>query len=190
MRSFLKSIFNFNASKADSAGGGDIVVELTDVPQSDIGAPLPIVLSSEHNVLLAFRCQNTPEGWDGSSVRVVNYDTANDPLAIVELGHCHSFTFGAPNDEAFNGHPLYEKGLHPYGVFEVRNSSWLRTMEQRNSVHLYHKPDRFYGRYKHFVFAFHDSTFECLAEGFKCEVVEGSLEGMLPEMQRRLFERT
>jgi len=32
--------------------------------------------------------------------------------------------FGGPNDEALGGHPLYERGLGRYGVYEVFNSSW------------------------------------------------------------------
>ena len=190
MGRFLNSIFGSDKNaKGFLRGEEDIVVELKDVPQSDVGAPLPVVLSNEHRVLLAYRVRERDDEWDGSYVRIVDYDSPEEPIAIVNFGHCHSFIFGAPNDETFNGHPLYEKGLHPYGVFEVGSSSWLKTMERRNSVHEDHDPNRFHGRYKHFVFAFHDSTFECLAEGFEVQVGKGSIESILSEMQRKLFER-
>lgn len=80
---------------------------------------------------------------------------------------------GPPNDEAFVGHPLYEKGLRPHGVFEVRNSSWLRALERMNSVHPRHVADLFHG-YRHFIFAFQDSTFECIAKSYGHDTRAGS----------------
>jgi len=72
--------------------------------------------------------------------------------------------------------------LEPYGVFEVQNSSWLRKLEKMNSVHPYHDKERFMENMKHFVFSFHDTTFECIAEGFNVEVASGSVKSMVPRM--------
>ena len=165
--------------------GRDTVVELEGVPQSSVGAPLPIVLSDEHKVLLAYIVEDTPPDWDGSYVRVVDPSTSGEPLALVEFISYWSFMFGGPNDEAFAGHPLASRGLHPYGAFQIENSSWVRVLEKMNSVHPSHIPERF-GRLKHFVFAFHDSTFECVAEGFTVSEHEGSLQSLLPVMEGRL----
>ena len=165
--------------------GKDRVVELEGVPQSSVGAPLPVVLSDEHKVLLAYIIQETPPGWDGTTIRVVDPSTAGEPLALIEFTSYWSFMFGPPNDEAFHGHPLASRGLHPYGAFQVENSSWVRQLERMNAVHPYHKPERF-ERLKHFVFAFHDSTFECVAEGFAVSEHEGSLQRLMPLMQNRL----
>ncbi|MDQ3816355.1 MAG: hypothetical protein M3362_01535 [Acidobacteriota bacterium] len=161
------------------------MIELSDVPQSSVGAPLPIVLSDEHTILLAYIVQAAPSDWDGSYVRVVERDTLGEPLALVEFSLYWSFMFGSPNDEAFEGHPLADRGLHPYGAFEVDGSSWIRQLERMNSVHRYHQPERF-ERLRHFVFAFHDSTFECVAEGYTVSEHEGSLGSLLPIMQGRL----
>ena len=163
----------------------DKVVELGSVPQSSVGAPLPIVLSDEHKILLAYVVEDISPDWDGSSVRIVDPSTPGEPLAIIEFSSYSSFTFGAPNDEAFAGHPLANRGLHPYGAFQIENSSWIRQLEKMNSVHPYHKPGRF-KRLRHYIFAFHDSTFECVAEGFTVSEHEGSLESLLPIMQSRL----
>lgn len=35
---------------------------------------------------------------------------------------------------------------------------------------------------RHFVFSFHDSTFECIADGFEIEVTNGSVKSMVPRM--------
>jgi hypothetical protein len=163
----------------------DRVIELSEVPQSSVGAPLPVVLSDEHTLLLAYLVQEPTSSWDHMSVRLVGPDTLIERLALVEFSRYQSFMFGSPNDEAFNGHPLYSRGLHPYAAFEIQNSSWVRQLERMNSVHPSHRAERFQ-RLKHFVFAFHDSTFECLAETYVISDHEGSLELLLPEMQRRL----
>ena len=96
--------------------------------------------------------------------------------------------FGSPNDEAFEGHPLESRGLHPYGVFEIENSSWRRELEKRNSIHDRDNPENSAG-YKHFIFAFHDSTFECIAMSFEISIHEGSLKDILTEMQKRLIAK-
>ena len=38
----------------------DQVIELHDVPQSSVGAPLPVVAASEHGVLLTYLLENRP----------------------------------------------------------------------------------------------------------------------------------
>jgi hypothetical protein len=157
-----------------SVDGRDRVVELRDLPQSSVGAPCPLVVASEHELLVAYLVQDTPAGWDGTSVRVVGADSAGEPAAIVRFERIHATMFGPPNDEAFTGHPLAARGLHPYGAFEVIESSWVRQLDRMNSVHPYHQPER-YKAYRHFVLAFHDSTFECVAEGYASQLASGPL---------------
>jgi hypothetical protein len=41
----------------------DKVVELKDAPQSSVGAPLPLVLSDERTLLLAYLIQDAPYDW-------------------------------------------------------------------------------------------------------------------------------
>ena len=165
----------------------DKVVSLDNVPQSSVGAPLPVVLSDEHRLLLAYLLQTDTSGWDGTSVRVIDLESSSEPLALVEFSGYASFMFGAPNDEAFHGHPLYSRGLKPYSAFVIENSSWIRQLERMNSVHPYHRPQR-YAQLKHYVFAFHDSTFECVAESFTVTEHLGSLAEILPEVQKRLLK--
>jgi hypothetical protein len=163
----------------------DKVVKLDDAPQSSVGAPLPVVLSDEHTLLLAYLVQAPTPDWDGTSVRIVGLETTGERLALVEFLMYRTFMFGSPNDEAFAGHPLASRGLQSYAAFEIQNSSWVRQLERMNSVHPFHRPERFQ-RLKHFVFAFHDSTFECVAEAYVISDYEASLKDLLPEMQRRL----
>lgn len=82
------------------------------------------------------------------------------PQAIVEFGIPLKTQFGVPNDEALDGHPLSQSGLDAYDAFEVINSRWLAEELRRNQVVF---PDSKF-TYRHFIFTFHDSSFECLAD--------------------------
>jgi hypothetical protein len=158
----------------------DSVAELNDVPQSSVGAPIPMILCGEHFLHLAYLLQATPENWDGRSVRMVNEESEGEPCALVKFEQEIAYMFGPPNDEAFAGHPLASRGLRPYGVFEVKNSSWIRQLERMNSVHPMHaRIAERYSRYRHFIFAFHDTTFECVAMGFNTSIHQGSVSSVL-----------
>jgi hypothetical protein len=156
----------------------DTVVELDNVPQSSIGAPCPMILVGEDHLHVAYYLENTPPGWDGTTVKVLSEHTGGEPVALVSFTHPYAHMFGPPNDEAFEGHPLKSRGLRPYAVFEVVHSSWIRQLERMNSVHEHHQPERF-AEYHHFVFAFHDTTFECVAENFSVSVHTGNVAQVL-----------
>lgn len=163
----------------------DRVVPVSGVPQSDAGAPLPLVLADEYQVLLGYLLAVRDPDWDGTYVQVVGPDS-DEPGAIIEFHGVRSFYFGAPNDEAFEGHPLADRGLTPYSVAKIEDSSWIRRLERMNSVHPQHRPKGFW-ELSHFVFAFHDSTFECVANSFTPHTVPGPMSAIAAEMHRRLF---
>jgi len=160
----------------------DKVVELKDLPQSSIGAPIPIVLAGEHDILLTYYLENRAEDWDGTSVRIISPDSDDEPVAIVKFKGCYAHMFGPPNDEAFSGHPLNSRGLQPYGNFKIENSSWIRNLEKMNSVHSNHDKEMFLSELNHFVFSFHDTTFECIAKSFEIQINKGSVIDMIPKM--------
>jgi hypothetical protein len=65
---------------------------------------------------------------------MVDQERSNESIALIRFQHI-AHVFGPPNDEAFNGHPLSSRGLHPYGVFRIEGSSWIRMPEKMNRVH-------------------------------------------------------
>ena len=152
----------------------DQVRELTDLPQSSVGAPLPVIVASEEQLAVAYFLEVADPDCDGTSVRVVTGE-AEDAAARVEFVRPLAHFFGPPNDEAFSGHPLAGRGLHPYGAFEVIGSSWVRSLERMNRVHPQHRPEHF-ASYHHFVLAFHDSTFECVAKEYFAQRGTGPLD--------------
>ncbi len=159
--------------------GNDRVQELTDIPQSSVGAPIPVVIAGEQSLALAFYEEISDPEWDGSTARTVDPDTKEKSVVIVRFTDCYVHLFGSPNNEAFSGHPLYERGLRAHRNFEVNKSSWIRAQEKMNSVHPFHKKSSFLKDKRHFVLAFHDSTFECIAKGYTVERVQGSIREVL-----------
>lgn len=164
----------------------DSVIELDNLPQSDIGAPLPFVMCDDYRLVLAyFVHQPPPPGWHGESIRMVDPRTAVDTIAVVEFEGAYAVYFGPPNDEAFKGHPLFGRGLHPYAAFQVLNSSWVRHLERMNSVHPHHSPKSF-EKFNHYILAFHDSTFECVAYGYSVSQHTGPRQKVVLAMQKLL----
>lgn len=162
----------------------DEVVQSDEFPQQSVGAPLPLVLADDRRLVLAYFVEERDPAWDGRSGRVVGPES-EEPAAIVYFPSFTAFTFGGPNDEALHGHPLHERGLEPYGAFEVKRSSWVASLERVNSVHDHHDP-RAYARLRHFVFTFHDTPLECVAQAFDVHLRRGSHTSLLGEMHALL----
>jgi hypothetical protein len=154
--------------------GQDVLVPLSDVPQSSVGAPIPTVVAGEHAVALFYY---------GEAV-----GTNSESSVIVQFHSCFAHYFGPPNDEALSGHPLYGRGLRPYGSFEVQHSSWLRFLERMNSVHPQHDCDRFLAGRRHFALTFHDSIFECIAKGYIVEASEESISELVSRVGPRVLD--
>jgi hypothetical protein len=130
----------------------DPIVREIAAPAMDTGAPCPTIAADDHDLSLTY-CRP-----DGTRVRIV---------FTFPLVHY----FGPPNDETLQGHPLAAFGLTHYATFEVGNSRWIEELRKMNRVHPRHDDSRF-DRYRHFVWTFHDNTFECLAESFEVEDAE------------------
>ncbi len=152
----------------------DKVVELRDLPQMDPGAPLPAVVANEQYVDLIYLIVEHDPDWDGTTATMVTSDTEREQVACVRFSGVWSHCWGAPGDETLVGHPLAARGLTYYSVFEVLHSSWVRSLERMNAVHPRHSPS-FFDSARHFIFTFHDSTFECVAGSYESRVTSGSI---------------
>ncbi len=162
--------------------GDDSVRSCEKLPQSSIGAPLPVLLSDECSTLVAYLIEEPDPMWDGTTTRVVASESEGELIAIVRFVRPRAHLFGPPNDEAFAGHPLASRGLTPYGSFEVLRSSWIRRLERMNSVHPYHRAAAF-ASLRHFILSFHDSTLECIAHDVELvETTRGSIHQAVARM--------
>lgn len=154
----------------------------------DIGAPLPFLLCNDYRTFLTFYVREPDPNWDGTYVKVVN-PASTEPLSLclVTFKHAVSAKMGHPNDEVQRGHPLAGRGLEAYTAQIVKNSPWLKEVAKTNSVHPQHRPDR-WTSLNHYVFWFHDSTFECLAESYDVETGSESMPELLRRVQEKLLE--
>jgi len=70
------------------------------------------------------------------------------------------------NDEVVAQHPLYARGLRPYGAYAVVDSAWLAELTRIQSSH--RQFDESYWRsLTHYLFAFKDRLVEVLSDGFE-----------------------
>lgn len=124
----------------------------------DTGAPMPHLFTTSGRALLIFLVGGNHS--DGN---------APPPLALVEFHGCQAAKLGSPNDEVFHGHHLYGRGLQGDTVQIVHNSPWIAEIQAINKVHHLYNVDN-WRTLKHYVFWFHDDTFECIAESFTADV--------------------
>jgi len=127
---------------------------------------MPVLLADDFTLLLCY--EMAPD---------------NAELAAITFMHPVAHYLGPPNDEAIEGHPLASRGLTAYGIFEVLSSSWIRSLDDMNRVHPLHNPKRF-STLRHFVFTFHDATFEIIADGIDAVKIHPQAEGLV----RRLIQ--
>src|SRR5688572_7068743 len=124
----------------------DRIVSLDTLPQSSVGAPIPVILGVEFVVVVAYYVQESVPPWRGPEIRLAQPSPGDEKVGIVRFNGAIAHMFGPPNDEAFEGHPLAGRGLRPYSAFEVKYSSWIRRLERMNSVHEAHNPETFWSK--------------------------------------------
>jgi hypothetical protein len=155
-----------------SVDGLDRVRPINELPPIDAGAPLPLVISDEQRLLLAYRVADSRVA--PADVPSIKSPDTQASLVLIEFYLSRAHFWGPPNDETLITHPLATRGLLPYAAFEVENSSWIRQCGlQSSAAH-------------HYVFTFHDATFECIAKSFTVVFREGSSRDVLFEVLNRL----
>jgi hypothetical protein len=107
----------------------------------------PVLIQTDRHCMLLFNAQRKTVG-------------LQVPQAVVTFDRVLKSKCGLPNDEALDSHPLSKRGLEAYDIFEVLNSRWLAEEQSRNQVRF----PNFTFDCRHFIFTFHDSSFECLAK--------------------------
>jgi hypothetical protein len=181
--------FVLQAERALAAAKNEEYAAPLDFPvRWDTGAPLPHLLQSDDRTFVFFLLPDHESVANEKWLQISTADaTYGELIGLVEFEHCRCSKMGEPNDEVLHGHPLYGKGLSFYGAFSVENSNWIKELEAINSVHSQYKQEA-WKNLKHLILCFHDSTFECVARGFRVEKWKASIPAMLVEVCRRLTE--
>lgn len=170
-----------------AAKGEEYAVPLDFPVRWDVGAPLPYLLRNDYKTFLTFYIAEPDPDWDGTYVKVKDPASGEDEsLALVEFAGCVSAKLGTPNDEVLDGHPLHGRGLDSYTAQRVINSRWLAAAEEINSVHRCYDREH-WQELNHYVFWFHDTTFECLARSYTVEPFREDMESLLSLVCQRLL---
>lgn len=152
----------------------DKVIELDRGYLAEAAVSGAVLVQTERSTFLTFNAmQKRPDGLRERS-----------GTALVEFPGCQCTQFGYPNDEALSGHPLYSSGLAEYAIHEVLNPSWARRLEQQNRVAF---PQTGTWNLRHFIIAFHDSTFECLAGNLVLRVFDEPYARVLQRITERVL---
>lgn len=133
--------------------------KLLDIPEPEMGAPLPMAISSEYNLSI---CYNQAKmSWHTDKI-MTDADIAKSPdlVAILRFENPHVWKFGAPGEDGQSIHPLVEAGLMSFYAFEVKNSHWMKRLFSGENTN------------KHFMILFHDSTFEIIADNYSVHFLE------------------
>lgn len=135
-----------------------------------------VLVQTERSTFLTFNAMGL--GPDGIHYRGIGF-------ALLEFNICLQTRFGLPNDEALPGHPLYSKGVQTYAMYEVLNSSWIDQLAEQNRVKFPTTTN--FDSFRHFILTFHESIFECVAEGFTSEVFDGPYEQLFARIAERVM---
>ena len=151
------------------------IIELDLGCRPDAAVSGAVLVSSEYSTFLTF---NAVQPADDGSDRIVSAGHA-----LVEFALCTITKFGYPNDEARWGIARYQ--VTSYAIYEVKNSEWIPEIVRLNRYHFPDTPDDTTTR--HFLIAFHDSTFECLADDIKIELIREPYERVFERISARLL---
>ena len=143
------------------------------VPEPSMSAPLPTIIATDNRMAFAYFVERSPID-------------APDAIAIIRPQNCSIHKFGAPNEEGILGHHLFPEmqAIWDTDAFcgaEVRNSQWIAELERMNQARPLHTPSSSPAR-RHFIFAFHDSTLEFVADGFEVEIAHRPFGDILHEL--------
>ena len=177
----------FQAERALAAAKGEQYAVLIDFPARwDVGAPCPHLLQSDYRTFLVFFLPDVDPNWDGTWIKIRRPDSQEaQKLAVVEFQGCICTKMGLPREDAFTAHPLYGRGFVPYRAMSVENSTWVKELETINAMdHAFE--GECWSELKHYIFPFHDSTFECVARGFTVETFDTAFPQLLSDICQRL----
>jgi hypothetical protein len=174
-----QAVVSGQSAQASSAAATERVIQI------DIGcmpaagpAAAPVLFMNDDVAFLVFNATRTSGGWRGRS--------DGTERAVVEIKRCQTTRFGYPSDAALAGHPLFEKGLGSFGVFEVLESAWVAQLAAQHAAARPAEPAL--PPQRHFVFTFHDSTLECVADDLVVVLTRDPLDeviaGILPLMRQ------
>jgi hypothetical protein len=111
-------------------------------------------------------------GWSSATLLVDLYKpVSGHPCAAIIFEHVFGSRMEKLNDEVFEAHPLYGKGLDLVGAHVINNSAWKGVVQKCMSDHPCYN-EELWRRVKHFLFRDKEGDFHCLATGFTVKLLD------------------
>ena len=111
-------------------------------------------------------------GWGFATLLVDLYRPVDGhPCAAITFKDMSGARMEKINDEIFETHPLYRKGLDLVGKFVINNSTWKSVVERCMSDHICYD-ETLWRNVKHFLFRDKGGDFHCLATGFTVKLLD------------------
>lgn len=152
------------------------------VPPSNVGAPSPQLIANSHQLFLAYYIEDSPKNSGHAKSTTRSARRTKLPVALIEFDAPYAHYFGPPREDASRGHPLHSRGFRPHSAFEVLYSSWIRFLKHMNEADFEYDPKRLNG-HRHFIFAFHDDTFECIARKFTVSTHRDTITNIISKVR-------
>jgi hypothetical protein len=179
VQTLKQKITGAGAGEAAGAPAAERVVQIDVGCTPEPGpAAAPLLFMNDNVAFLVFNAVRTGGGGG----------PRGGERALVELRRCAATRFGYPSDAALARHPLFDKGLGHFGVFEVFDSAWVRQLrDQHRATGAPDGANAPGASPRHFAFTFHDSTLECVADELVVVLTRDRLDeiiaGILPLMR-------
>jgi hypothetical protein len=154
-----------------------IELDLGILPEAAISGA--VLFETEQSTTLTFNAMRYINELDSDGDRRLT----DAGTAIFRFKRCIATRFGYPNDEARWEIPRFKNTS--YGIYEVRNSSWIRDTIRDNRYQFPDTKDNYVK--KHLLFTFHSSTFECLTDDFEFEVSIAPYDELLTRVTGQAF---
>lgn len=180
MQLIVSVIDALNSTQGSERHMTDAIVELDLGITPEAAVSGAVLLQTEDKTVLTFNAMRST----GKKSPHGGMYRESCGTAVVEFQRCLLTRFGHPNDEARWGLPKYASCA--YGIYEVKNSSWIKEVVVANR-HSFPATSDDYVR-RHFLFTFHDSTFECLADDLSIRVVERPYREVFAGLASRVIE--
>jgi hypothetical protein len=158
------------------------LVEIRGLFEMDCGAPSPIVISNENEIVIAFYADEenpSKELQERNSI----YDKG---VFVLKFKSFIKHSFGLPSNETISGHPYYKLGMRSFSFYELKSSDLIKQLQNIEKVHPYYTSEK-WKEYRHYILTFHDNMFECVAKEFEVREENISIYHQATTMLNELF---
>jgi hypothetical protein len=151
----------------------------------DVGAPMPTFVQTDYGAFLLFYLAAETPTRDWSSVNIRDL-TRDRGVAMIQFKWCVAFMWG-PGEERLHTHRLWGKGLGRYGGYVVQHSTWIEGLARLKAQNPNRESEIDWSQFKHYIFTFHDGSFEIVAETFIVRTFVASINEVLQQALNGAF---